>query len=156
MSTTTYNDAAQGPLSQPPVPSPGGQPFHPQSRSDESYEQWGQAALRLHQCADRLVESIDLLPQLPPGNEHRPDNQRDVGTVEQQSFNLPIEGNPRIAPGRRPMARAATRSPWQMSWTFSLTRSQARSLLSSHSLPCLTGPSRTDSTKLQWIRSKFI
>jgi hypothetical protein len=25
----------------------------------------------------------DLLPQLPPGNEHRPDNQRDVGTVEQ-------------------------------------------------------------------------
>ena len=34
----------------------------------------------------------DLLPQLPPGNEHRPDNQRDVGTVEQQSFNLPIEG----------------------------------------------------------------
>jgi hypothetical protein len=28
------------------------------------------------------------------------------------------------------MARAATRSPWQMSRTFSLTRSQARSLLS--------------------------
>jgi hypothetical protein len=25
----------------------------------------------------------DLLPQLPPGNEHRPDNQRNVGTVEQ-------------------------------------------------------------------------
>jgi hypothetical protein len=31
-----YNDAAQGPLSQPPVPSPGGQPSHPQSCSDES------------------------------------------------------------------------------------------------------------------------
>ena len=25
-------------------------------------------------------------------NEHRPDNQRDIGTVEQRSFNLPIEG----------------------------------------------------------------
>ena len=50
------------------------------------------AEFRLHQCADRLVESNDLLPQLPPGNEHRPDNQRDVGTIEQQSFNLPIEG----------------------------------------------------------------
>jgi hypothetical protein len=36
--------AAQGPLSQPPVPSPGGQPLHPQSCSDESYEQWSQAA----------------------------------------------------------------------------------------------------------------
>jgi hypothetical protein len=33
-----------------------------------------------------------LLAQLPPGNEHRPDNQRDVRTVKQQSFNLPIEG----------------------------------------------------------------
>ena len=43
-------DAAQGPLSQPPVPSPGGQPFHPQSCSDESYEQWSQAALA---CADQ-------------------------------------------------------------------------------------------------------
>jgi hypothetical protein len=42
--------------------------------------------VRLHQCADRLVESNDLLPQLPPGNEHRPDNQRDLETVEQQSF----------------------------------------------------------------------
>jgi len=39
-----------------------------------------------------LSKSNDLLPQLPPGNEHRPDNQRDFGTVEQQSFNLPIEG----------------------------------------------------------------
>jgi hypothetical protein len=45
-----YNDAAQGPLSQPPVPSPGGQPLHPQSCSDESYEQWSQAALA---CSDR-------------------------------------------------------------------------------------------------------
>jgi hypothetical protein len=39
-----------------------------------------------------LVESNDLRAQLPPGNEHGPDNQRDVGTVEQQSFNLLIEG----------------------------------------------------------------
>src|SRR5580700_4140735 len=51
-----------------------------------------QAEFRLHQCADRLVESNDLLAQLPPGNEHRPENQRDVGMVEQQSFNLPIDG----------------------------------------------------------------
>jgi hypothetical protein len=48
--------------------------------------------VRLHQCADRLVESNDLLAQLPPGSEHGPNNQRDVGTVEQQHFNLPIEG----------------------------------------------------------------
>jgi hypothetical protein len=33
----------------------------------------------------------DLLPQLLPGNEHGPDNQRAIGTVEQRSFNLPIE-----------------------------------------------------------------
>src|ERR1700730_15491715 len=36
--------------SQPPVPSPGGQPLHPQSYSDESCEQWGQAALA---CSDQ-------------------------------------------------------------------------------------------------------
>jgi hypothetical protein len=40
-----YNDAAQGPPSQPPVPSPGGQPSHPRFRSDGSYELWNQAAV---------------------------------------------------------------------------------------------------------------
>jgi hypothetical protein len=48
--------------------------------------------VRLHQYTDRFVENSNLFAQLPPGNEHGPDNQRDVGTVEQQSFNLPIEG----------------------------------------------------------------
>jgi hypothetical protein len=33
----------------------------------------------------------NLLAHLPPGNEHGPDNQRDVGTVEQQSFNPSVE-----------------------------------------------------------------
>ena len=46
--------------------------------------------VRPHQHTDCL--SSDLLAQLPPGQEHGPDNQRDIGTVEQQSFNLPIEG----------------------------------------------------------------
>src|ERR1700730_10940174 len=45
-----YYDAAQGPLAQPPVPSPGGLPLHPQSCSDESYEQWSHAALG---CSDQ-------------------------------------------------------------------------------------------------------
>jgi hypothetical protein len=44
-----YDDTAQGPLSQPPVPSPGGQPSHPQSCSDEPYEQWGHAEFA---CSD--------------------------------------------------------------------------------------------------------
>jgi cytochrome d ubiquinol oxidase subunit II len=48
---------------------------------------------------EQQSESNDLLPKLPPGNEHRPDNQRDVGTVEQQSFNLPIEGQSRHRAG---------------------------------------------------------
>ena len=42
--------------------------------------------------AQSAPESSDLLAQLPPGQEHGPDSQRDIGTVEQQSFNLPIEG----------------------------------------------------------------
>jgi len=33
-----------------------------------------------------------LLAQLPPSDEHGPDSERDVGTIEQQSFNFPIEG----------------------------------------------------------------
>jgi hypothetical protein len=44
------------------------------------------------QHTDCFGESSDLLAQLPPGQEHGPDNRRDIGTVEQQSFNLPIEG----------------------------------------------------------------
>jgi hypothetical protein len=39
----------------------------------------------------RFVENSNLLAHLPPGNEHRPDNQGDVGTVKYQSLNLPIE-----------------------------------------------------------------
>jgi hypothetical protein len=45
-----YNDAAQGPPSQPPVPSPGGQPSHPRFRSDGSSELWSQAAFA---CSDQ-------------------------------------------------------------------------------------------------------
>ena len=42
--------------------------------------------VRPHQHTDCFVESSDLLAQLPPGQEHGPDNQRDIGTVEQQSY----------------------------------------------------------------------
>jgi hypothetical protein len=48
----------------------------------------------------RFVENSNLLAQLPPGNEHRPDNQRDVGTVEQQSFNLSVKWQSRQSPHR--------------------------------------------------------
>ena len=45
----------------------------------------------------RHLASLNLnkkqLAQLPPGNEHGPDNQRDVGMVKYQSFNLLIEGH---------------------------------------------------------------
>ena len=44
--------------------------------------------------ASRSLESNvmgDLLAQLPPSDDHGPHNQPEVGTIEQQSFNLPIE-----------------------------------------------------------------
>ena len=47
--------------------------------------------VRPHQRADRLVESDNLLTQLPPSDEHRPDNERDVGTIEKQCFNFSIK-----------------------------------------------------------------
>jgi hypothetical protein len=39
---------------------------------------------------DRFVENSNLRAQLPSGNW--PDNQRDIGTVDLQSLDLPIEG----------------------------------------------------------------
>jgi uncharacterized RDD family membrane protein YckC len=51
---------------------------------------WRARGARPHQYADRSVENSNLRAQLPPGNW--PDNQRDIGTVDHQSLNLPIEG----------------------------------------------------------------
>jgi uncharacterized RDD family membrane protein YckC len=53
-------------------------------------EHWRARGARPHQYADRSVENSNLRAQLPPGNW--PDNQRDIGTVDHQSLNLPIEG----------------------------------------------------------------
>jgi hypothetical protein len=52
-------------------------------------EHWRARGARPHQYADRSVENSNLRAQLPPGNW--PDNQRDIGTVDHQSLNLPIE-----------------------------------------------------------------
>jgi hypothetical protein len=51
-----------------------------------------QAELDLTNTRIALSRAAICARKLPPSNEHRPDNLRDIGTVEQQSLNLPIEG----------------------------------------------------------------
>ena len=47
--------------------------------------------IRLHQYPDCLIESRNLLLQLPPSDEHGADNRRDIGAVFQTNFDLPIK-----------------------------------------------------------------
>jgi hypothetical protein len=58
-------DAAQGPRSQPPVPSPSGQPSHPRSHADESYEKCSLGGACVLRPAERLSRTPDTMPDGP-------------------------------------------------------------------------------------------
>lgn len=45
----------------------------------------------LDQYAHGFVKHSNLLPQLPPGNEHGLNDRRYIRTVSEQGFDLPIE-----------------------------------------------------------------